>query len=336
MTNLKKIGLTALAGTLASTSFAQAGELSVSGNAIMEYQTTEINRGSGVNTTDGFVMNSTLTFSGSGELDNGMTVSMYQSLASGSVTSEGVTLDMGDMGALTLDSWGYSNGITSIADKMPTAGENVHDDLGVFTSGTAFDDEAATYTASTSSAESHDNPAAGVVKTSSDGADTLGYKYSDDMFTLSLAASQVAGGGEESVALTINAIDGLTIGGGLGTDRPTAATEDDVSTMFATYAFGPVTVGAQSSEIEKEAASTDIEADHYAISFAVNENLSVSYGEHTVEFENLTPDEESKGFSASYTAGSMSFVLVNNEKENVNGVDANDQEMMELKMIMAF
>jgi outer membrane protein OmpU len=156
MTNLKKIGLTALAGTLASTSFAQAGELSVSGNAIMEYQTTEIDRGAGVNTTDGFVMNSTLTFSGSGDLDNGMSVSMYQSLASGSVTSEGVTLDMGDMGALTLDSWGYANGITSIADKMPTAGENVHDDLGIFTSGTAFDDEAATYAASTASSEKHD------------------------------------------------------------------------------------------------------------------------------------------------------------------------------------
>src|SRR6056300_1055748 len=335
MTNLKKIGLTALAGTLASTTFANAGELSVSGNAIMEYQTTSSDTGS-VDNTDGFVMNSTLTFSGSGDLDNGMSVSMYQSLASGSVTSEGVTLDMGDMGALTLDSWGYANGITSIADKMPTAGENVHDDLGIFTSGTAFDDEAATYVASTASTEKHDQPAAGVVKTSSDGADTLGYKYSDDMFTLSVAASQVAGGGEESVALTINAIDGLTIGGGLGTDRPSAATEDDVSTMFATYAFGPVTVGAQRSEIDKEAASSDVEADHYAISFAVNENLSISYGEHTVDYEDLAPDEESKGFSASYTAGSISFVLVNNEKENVQGVDANDQEMMELKMIMAF
>src|SRR6056300_871022 len=192
MTNFKKIGLTALAGALASTTV-NAGELSVSGNAIMEYQADTRNSTGTDNNTDGFVMNSTLTFSGSGDLDNGMSVSMYQSLASGSVTSEGVTLDMGDMGALTLDSWGYANGITSIADKMPTAGENVHDDLGIFTSGTAFDDEAATYVASTASTEKHDQPAAGVVKTSSDGADTLGYKYSDDMFTLSVAASQVAG-----------------------------------------------------------------------------------------------------------------------------------------------
>jgi outer membrane protein OmpU len=40
MTNLKKIGLTALAGTLASTSYAIAGDLSVSGTARMEYQST--------------------------------------------------------------------------------------------------------------------------------------------------------------------------------------------------------------------------------------------------------------------------------------------------------
>ena len=40
MTNLKKIGLTALAGTLAATTFAQAGELTVGGTARMEYQST--------------------------------------------------------------------------------------------------------------------------------------------------------------------------------------------------------------------------------------------------------------------------------------------------------
>ena len=38
MTNLKKIGLTALAGSLAAVGYAQAGSLSVSGTARMEYQ----------------------------------------------------------------------------------------------------------------------------------------------------------------------------------------------------------------------------------------------------------------------------------------------------------
>jgi len=41
MTNFKKIGLTALAGTLAATAYAQAGSLSVSGTARMEYQSNK-------------------------------------------------------------------------------------------------------------------------------------------------------------------------------------------------------------------------------------------------------------------------------------------------------
>ena len=316
MTNLKKIGLTALAGTLAATTFANAGSMSVSGNAIMEYQTTEVDSGStSVDTTDGFVLNSSLVFSGSGELDNGMTVSVFQNLFAGSVTSEGLSLDMGDMGVLHLNRWGYTSGITSVADKIPTAGENVHDDLNT---------------------GNHDNPAVGVAKTQSEGNDHLGWNYSGDMFSLSAASAHVNGAQESSVALTVNAMEGLSIGAGTGNDRPSAALDNDVTTMFATYTMGPVSVGYQVTEIDAEAANTDIDTDHYGISFAINENLSISYGEHTVDFEASTSDEESSGFSASYTAGSMSFVLVNNEKLNGAGTATNDSEMVELKMIMAF
>ena len=321
MTNFKKIGLTALAGALASTTV-NAGELSVSGNAIMEYQADTRNTTGSDNHTDGFVMNSTLTFSGSGELDNGMTVSMYQSLASGAVTSEGVTLDMGDMGALSLDRWGYHTGITSVADKIPTAGENVHDDT------------------NDASGQVHDQPRVGVAKTGWDGSDVLGYAWSNDQVTFSLSASSNGNGSEESAAITINAVEGLSIGGGIGTNMNDAAgrtlEEDDLSTAFATYTMGPVSVGYQKTEIDTEAANSDIEAEHYGISFAVNENFSISYGERNVEFDAFASDEESKGVSASYTAGSMSFVLVNNQKDNAEGTANADDEMVELKMIMAF
>ena len=321
MTNFKKIGLTALAGALASTTV-NAGELSVSGNAIMEYQADTRNTTGSDNHTDGFVMNSTLTFSGSGELDNGMTVSMYQSLASGAVTSEGVTLDMGDMGALSLDRWGYHTGITSVADKIPTAGENVHDDTNDATG------------------QVHDQPTVGVAKTGSDGSDVLGYAWSNDQVTFSLSASSNGNGSEESAAITINAVEGLSIGGGIGTNMNDATgrekEEDDLSTAFATYTMGPVSVGYQKTEIDTEAANSDIEAEHYGISFAVNENFAISYGERNVEFDAFASDEESKGVSASYTAGSMSFVLVNNQKDNAEGTANADDEMVELKMIMAF
>jgi outer membrane protein OmpU len=321
MTNFKKIGLTALAGALASTTV-NAGELSVSGNAIMEYQADTRNSTGTDNHTDGFVMNSTLTFSGSGELDNGMTVSMYQSLASGSVTSEGVTLDMGDMGALSLDRWGYHTGITSVADKIPTAGENVHDDTNDATG------------------QVHDQPSVGVAKTGWDGSDVLGYAWSNDQVTFSLSASSNGNGSEESAAITINAVEGLSIGGGIGTNMNDATgreqEEDDLSTAFVTYTMGPVSVGYQKTEIDTEAANSDIEAEHYGISFAVNENFAISYGERNVEFDAFASDEESKGVSASYTAGSISFVLVNNQKDNAEGTANLDDEMVELKMIMAF
>jgi outer membrane protein OmpU len=320
MTNLKKIGLTALAGTLAATTFAQAGEVTVSGNAIMEYQNNSNDAAGQADETDGYVMNSSLTFSGSGELDNGMTVSIYQTLSSGAVTSEGVTLDMGDMGKVSLDRWGYHSGITSIADKIPTAAENVHDDT----------------------AGSHDSPAQGVAKIGSDGSDVLGYVYAADSFTLSASSAMKADGSEESVAIsTSSIIDGLSIGAGMGTNMSTAAVvdggenEDDVSTMFAVYTMGPVSIGYQQTKIDGEVTSTDIEAAHYGISFAVNENMSVSYGERDVDFDSLAFNEKSEGVSVSYTAGSMTLQAVNNKKENVGG-STTDDEVFELKLKMAF
>ena len=101
MTNLKKIGLTALAGTLAATTFAQAGELTVGGTARMEYQSNKVTT-SGVDTSaDTFSNNGTLTFSGSGEMDNGMTISYHQMLTAGTFSSSGLKLDMGDAGVLS-------------------------------------------------------------------------------------------------------------------------------------------------------------------------------------------------------------------------------------------
>ena len=67
MTNFKKIGLTALAGSLAVTAYAQAGALSVSGVARMEYQSTQT---SATAKDDDFAQNNSISFSGSGELDN--------------------------------------------------------------------------------------------------------------------------------------------------------------------------------------------------------------------------------------------------------------------------
>ena len=102
MKDWKKAGLTALAGSLVATS-AFAGAVTVSGTANLTYtansgqeDTQEADEGGG---HDGnrWGINKTLSFSGSGELDNGWTVSVSQSLAAGSTTGVGLTIDMGDM-----------------------------------------------------------------------------------------------------------------------------------------------------------------------------------------------------------------------------------------------
>ena len=127
MTNLKKIGLTALAGSLAVTAYAQAGALSVNGTARMEYQSTSTS----TTNDDTFAQNTTISFTGSGELDNGMTVSYLQAQsAANTLTSQGVTLDMGDMGSIAMTNYNFG-GIGTIQDMVPNGGEQPWDDLGV-------------------------------------------------------------------------------------------------------------------------------------------------------------------------------------------------------------
>ena len=114
MTNLKKIGLTALAGSLAAIGYAQAGSLSVNGTARMEYSTDS----SSTTTTDAFAQNSSISFSGSGEVDNGMSVSYFSLMTSTRTSSsQSVALDMGDMGKLTMSNYNMA-GIGMIQDTV--------------------------------------------------------------------------------------------------------------------------------------------------------------------------------------------------------------------------
>ena len=321
MTNLKKIGLTALAGTLAATTFAQAGDLSVSGTARMEYQSTttsNVSNTSGAtrtdsSSTDTFVQNQTVSFSGSGELDNGMTVSYLQALASGAVTSQGVTLDMGDMGTVALTNYNVA-GIGTIQDMVPNGGEQPWDDLGT----------------------THGTPADGLA--SPHAGNRLGYKTTQGGAIISAAVNYEFASPTTSIAIQLpNLVEGLNIGAGLASDQAAEDTENDIETMYISYSFDGIglSVGAQSTDVDAQAATSDIERMAYGISFAVNENFSIGYGVSEVEYEAQTNDEESTGFGASYTSGGMTIGLINNQKDNLNGGSSN-MEMTELQLTFAF
>ena len=307
MTNLKKIGLTALAGTLAATTFAQAGDLSVSGTARMEYQSTTSATG---NSNDSFAQNTTVSFSGSGELDNGMTVSYLQALAGGSLTSQGVTLDMGDMGVLTMTNYNTA-GIGTIQDMVPNGGEQPWDDLGT-----------------------HGSPQQGVA--SPHAGNRLGYKTTAGGAIISASMNYEQSEPTTSVAIQLpNLVEGLNIGGGLATDMSDADVEDDIETMYATYSMNGISVGYQITEVSPEASNSDIERTAYGISFSVNDNLSVGYGISDTEFDAAALDEENTGLGISYTSGGMKLGIINNTKDNAGGA-AGEDEMTEFQLTFAF
>ena len=125
MNNLKKVGLTALAGSLALTA-AHAGEMSVSGSMVATYNKRDTKESTG----NPFGMKTNLTFSGSSELDNGMTASMFTTSSdkfAGQFSGK-ISLDMGDAGTIALDQ-ASGGGAYMVDDKMPTAYEESWDNL---------------------------------------------------------------------------------------------------------------------------------------------------------------------------------------------------------------
>ena len=307
MTNLKKIGLTALAGSLAVTGFAQAGELSVNGTARMEYQST---KATATTAADTFAQTASITFSGSGELDNGNTVSFTSVRTGAATTSQSVTLDMGDMGTVSMASMNLA-GIGTIQDMVPNGGEQPWDDLGT-----------------------HGTPQQGVA--SPHDANRLGYSNTMGGAIVSAAINYENNSPTTSVAVQLpNLVEGLNIGAGIASDASAAGVEDDIETMYVKYTMGAVSVGYQTTDVDVTAATSDIERTSYGISFSVNDNLSIGYGVSDTEFEAQTLDEENAGIGIAYTSGGMKVGVIHNEKENEGGANV-DHEMTELQLTFAF
>ena len=329
MDNIKKIGLTALAGSLVAVSAANAGSLSVSGGAKLGYAASDGNEDL---ETDGnrFGMQKSVTFSGTGELDNGNTISLTHNMAvTGALSTSVLKYDMGDMGSITYSEDSGDVGIGKIDDIMPTAEEEV-------TNGIDAD------------AGSSNETLVGKV----DGGMTgFNYVYTMDMATIQLGYSPKTTSGNNddgsnsgagakksstSIAVTATPMDGLTVFGGTG-DKGTGLQEDDHDTYGVIYAFGPITVGYQHSEIDFAATtSNDLETDSFGISFAVNDDLSISYGEQETEAETSATDQEVDGMSIAYSMGSISIAAHANEAKNIANQTDNESTHTEISINFAF
>ena len=345
MTNLKKVGLTALAGSLVAVS-ANAGTLAVTGGAEISYTSQEYSAAAddaGNNNGNRFGVEKFISFSGSGELDNGHTISIYHGGPAGAFSSSTLTYDMGDMGTLSYHDATQDVGIGKIDDLMPSAYEEPWD-------GVDFTPTAA---------------GSGVVGRVDSGQTGFNYNVSAGMATINVgyspAGSQAAvddGGmsgdvsnavvasaqSSQSIAIQADVMDGLMVFAGVGDKGgPATATtsyEDDHSTFGLKYTMGAITAGYQHSEIDDNDGTdnTSTETDAFGLAFAINDNLSISYGYQETEIGTGRTDQELTGYAIGYSMGGMSIKAQRNEADEsvTSGTTANEYKRTEILVGFAF
>ena len=314
MNNLKKVGLTALAGALVSVS-ANAADLSVTGGVSLNFAGEEKQT-----TGNGWSMNDGITFKASGELDNGWNVTATQIIdssdgAAGAIMDTRIlAIDMGDSGTLTFSGTGGSSVLAAIDDVTPTAGEESWDDVtgaDKIPGGTGGDNmfhysNSSLMDGMTISGSYTPSDAATVIESSSD----YGVKYTG--------------------------IDGLTIGAAAG-ENNAAAASIDITNMYVTYAMDGFSVGYQTSESDSETASADKDFTALGLSYAVSEEMSVSLNTSTIDYEDATlSDQEATGVSVSYVMGSMTLKANHNTVDNIAGASTDDRSGYALGLTFAF
>ena len=308
MNNLKKLGLTALGTALVSSS-AFAGALDVTGTAGITYvgNSTQDNGDSKLS------QKTTISFTGSADLDNGFTVSYYNNVSGEAMTASNshFDVDMGDMGKLRFAGTGASgNGaVGQWDDKMPAANEEswhqgtdgidqqVRDDSFIYTNSMI------------------------------DGVTViLNYKPGETTHD-----STVGGG------IQFTGVEGLEVGIASEDNNTTDGAVVENTVAYITYAMDAFTVGFQANETDSQTASADTEFEAWGVSYAVSEDISISYGSSTVEFENTSlSDQEADAIGVSWTNGSMSVTASRHDIANVAGTSTDDRDVTEVNLTFAF
>jgi len=351
MNKLTKVGCSALCGSLAAISAANAGDLTVTGGADL----TWVSEG-GVDTGNPIGMGSNFSMKGSGELDNGWTFDLTVAHTNGGAYSSAVIdLGMGGLGKLNFNSGDSGNGLQAIDDKMPTAWEEPWG-AGMSTGVRLVNGVGASlnlqYTTPT------------ILGT------TIVVAMAPDMGVTDTADKTVASAAGQSgkgydATININPSLGTEILAGLNvfagahyTDNYTneiggVGLEDDTieAAGGVTYDLGPLSLGAQwSGEMLGEAsnltAPTYYKNHAFGVAFNVNDDLSISYGEHTSRAAGYNNSNAWKGENTrrievesvqiAYTMGGASIRVADVSADNISFSSGTNRSATILSMGLAF
>jgi outer membrane protein OmpU len=322
MNNIKKIGLSALAGSLVAMS--AHAELSMSGGASVAIGSTHDSDATY------YYQNDSINFTYTGETDGGLTVTTKLELDGGGAASTGsfdnrsVAISSEGMGTVTYSAHGGDSVVGGWDDVMPTAYEEVFALTKNKGDSTTVGGNIVINGVGGDGLWRYDSPTVGGV--------TFSAAYQNAAQTGSINSYSDMG-----IKIAPEAVEGLEIGYATGEKDEAAGTLGiDISTMYAKYTWGSFTVGYQQSENDGPTSTDTDESDSWGVSYAVNDDFSVSYGQHTLDLGSSTSDQESSGFSASYTMGGTTISAAFNETDNIRGDAANDEDSYEIALSFAF
>ena len=319
MNNFKKVGLTALAGSLIATS-AFAGSMSVSGGADISLL-NQSNFSSG----NSFSSGDSLNFTGSGELDNGMVITSKVEIDGGTYDDRSVVIEMPEMGTLTFQQSG-STAMSAVDDVMPTAYDASWDVLG----------HGATATTKTAGQADKESAIGGFTT-----GNNFFYTAPTLVDGLGVNVSYTPSGGTRtdgsvSFALAYTGVEGLTIGYAEDDNGLKGTSKIETDTMYAKYAFGSFTVGVQSSEQDGGNSNDDDEFSAHGITYQVNDDFTIGYHASERQMGDKTADQETKSIQASYTQGGMTIKAQSVSMDNAGGSTAARDDVDGYKLNVSF
>jgi outer membrane protein OmpU len=311
MNKLKKIGLTALAGSMVATA-ATAADVTVGAGWSLSYTGVDSDEQGG---TASWSMGDSVTFTTTGELDNGWTATAYYELDDDVMDDQKLTLNMGDMGTVVFgDGAAGGFGIDAVKNFVPGA------DTPAYTLG--FTDAAYVGGAGDTG--------------------NLAYQLAVGDTGLTVGAEQeVASAGGYSRSMSVKYTnDDLGMSFGIGTSEIAPDNGSGGNTeqaIGASYTMGAFKIGASHNTTDYGSTSTnDIDNQYYGVSFAVNDDLTVSYGVLNNSIDTKADDEQITMMAASYSMGSISFSGYVAKQSSAAGTAGSDDIEKHITMSVAF
>ena len=138
--------------------------------------------------------------------------------------------------------------------------------------------------------------------------------------------------------IAFTGVEGLNVGVAMEDNNTTDGAVVENTVFYATYAMDAFTIGFQANETDSQTANSDTEFEAWGVSYAVSEDISISYGSSTVEYESgaSKSDQEADAIGVSWTNGSMSVTASRHDIANVAGTSTDDRDVTEVNLTFAF